>query len=122
MSQLPTYPTRHYTVEEYFALDEASETRLEYVEGRIIDMAGGSERHSHIVHNVNGALWTRLRGKPCQGRAGDLRVRFGRRSDYGYPDALIVCGPPLMDPTGRGDTTLLNPRVLIEVLSDSTEG
>src|SRR5205085_8761273 len=66
-------------------------------------------------------LWSSLRGKPCQGRDPNLRVRYGRRAQYGYPDALIVCGPPLFDPLGKANTTLLNPRVLIEVLSESTE-
>jgi len=110
-----------FTVDEYFQMDAASEVRHEYVDGQIIDMAGGTDRHSHITHNVNGSLWTRLRGKPCQGRDGNLRVRYGRRVQYGYPDALIVCGPPQFDSTGPRDTTLLNPSVLIEVLSDSTE-
>ena len=70
---------------------------------------------------MNGSLWSRLRGKPCQGRDSNLRVRYGRRVQYGYPDALIVCGPPRFDPAGPRETTLLNPRVLIEVLSESTE-
>jgi Uma2 family endonuclease len=55
-------------------------------------------------------------------RDSNLRVRYGRRVQYGYPDALIVCGQPQYDPTGPRETTLLNPRVLSEVLSDSTEG
>src|SRR4051812_17679987 len=112
---------RHYTVDEYFRIDTDSEVRHEYVDGEIIDMAGGTDRHSHITHNVNGSLWSRLRGKPCQGRDSNLRVRYGRRVQYGYPDALIVCGPPQFDPAAPRETTLLNPRVLVEVLSESTE-
>jgi Uma2 family endonuclease len=112
---------RKCTVEEYFQIDAGSEVRHEYVDGQVINMAGGTDRHSHITHNVNGSLWTRLRGKPCQGRDSNLRVRYGRRVQYGYPDALIVCGPPQFDPAGPRETTLLNPRVLIEVLSESTE-
>lgn len=115
-----TFP-RRYTVEEYFKIDTDSEIRHEYIDGRIIDMAGGNDPHSQIIHNLHGSLWSRLRGKPCQGRDGNLRVRYGRRVQYGYPDALIVCGQPQFDPAGAGNTTLLNPRVLIEVLSDSTE-
>lgn len=112
---------RRYTVDEYFQIDTGSEIRHEFVDGEIIDMAGGTDRHSHIIHNVNGSLWSRLRGGPCQGRDSNLRVRYGRRVQYGYPDALIICGPPQFDSAGPRQTTLLNPTVLIEVLSDSTE-
>jgi Uma2 family endonuclease len=111
-----------YTLEEYFQIDSGSEIRHEYIQGQIIDMAGGTDRHSQIVHNVHGSLWARLRGKPCQGRDGNLRVRFGRKVIYGYPDALIVCGQPQFDPVAAANTTLLNPRVLFEVLSETTEG
>lgn len=121
MTQVPPREPRRYTVEEYFKIDEASDVRHEYVEGRIIDMAGGSDRHSKIIHNIHGSLWVRLRGKPCQGREGNLRIRFGKKVLYGYADAVIVCGEPQFDRTAGDETTLLNPRVLIEVLSDSTE-
>ena len=121
MTRVPPLEPRRYTVEEYFQIDEASETRHEYVDGRVYDMAGGTNRHSQITHNLNGVLWTRLRGKPCQGRDSNLRVRYGRKVRYGYPDALIVCGPPRFDEKARSETTLLNPTVLFEVLSESTE-
>jgi Uma2 family endonuclease len=111
-----------YTLEEYFKIDSGSEIRHEYVQGQIIDMAGGTDRHSQITFNLIGELRSRLRGKPCQGRDGNLRVRFGRKVIYGYPDALIVCGQPQFDPVAAGNTTLLNPRALIEVLSETTEG
>lgn len=120
MTRVPLQP-RRYTVEEYFQIDEASETRHEYVDGQIFDMAGGTDRHSQIIHNLHGVIWARLRGKPCQGRDGNLRVRYGRKVRYGYPDALIFCGPSQFDPKGRANTTLLNPTVLFEVLSESTE-
>lgn len=112
---------RRYTVEEYLKIDADSEIRHEYIDGQIIDMAGGNDPHSLISFNVIGELRNRLRGKPCQGRESNLRVRYGRQVQYGYPDALIVCGQPQFDPIGAGNTTLLNPRVLFEVLSDATE-
>lgn len=121
MTRLPPLEPRRYTVEEYFQIDEASETRHEYVEGRIIDMAGGSVRHSTIIVNVLAELRTRLRDSPCRAQEGNLRIRFGKRVQYGYADAVVVCGQPHFDPAAGEDTTLLNPRVLIEVLSDSTE-
>jgi Uma2 family endonuclease len=113
--------SQRYTVEEYFQIDSASEVRHEYVDGQIIDMAGGTGRHSQIIANLIGSAWSRLRGKECDIHDSNLRVRYGRRVQYGYPDALIVCGPPQYDSTAPRETTLLNPRVLIEVLSDSTE-
>jgi Uma2 family endonuclease len=121
MTQALSPAQRRFSVEEYFKIESDSQIRHEYVQGQIIDMAGGSDRHSQIIHNIHGALWARLRGKPCQGRDGNLRVRFGRKVIYGYPDALIVCGQPQFDPLAAGNTTLLNPRVLIEVLSETTE-
>lgn len=121
MTQALSQEQRRFTVEEYLKIDSDSQIRHEYVQGRIIDMAGGTDRHSQIIHNVHGSLWARLRGKPCQGRDGNLRVRFGRKVIYGYPDALIICGHPQFDAVAGGNTTLLNPRVLIEVLSDTTE-
>src|SRR3982751_6620794 len=103
--------SRRYTVEEYFRIDADSEIRHEYVDGEIIDMAGGTDRHSQLIANVIGSAWSRLRGKPCQVRDSNLRVRYGRRVQYGYPDALIVCGPPQFDPAAPRETTPLNPRV-----------
>lgn len=120
MTRVPLQP-RRYTVEEYFRIDEAADTRHEYVDGRIFDRAGGTDRHSQITVNLLGLLWSRLRGKPCQGRDGNLRVRYGRKVRHGYPDALIFCGSPQFDPKARSNTTLLNPTVLFEVLSESTE-
>lgn len=121
MSQMPIVDPRRYTVEEYFQIDSASEIRHEYVDGYIIDMAGGTDAHSAVLINLIGVLWSKLRGHPCQAREGNLRVRYGRKAQYGYADALIVCGEPQFDPRAEKKTTLLNPRVLIEVLSDSTE-
>jgi Uma2 family endonuclease len=112
---------RRCALEEYFEIETASEVRHEYVDGQMVEMASGTGGHSHVAANIGGSMWSRLRGKPCQGRGSNLRVRYGRRGEYGYPDALIVCGPPLFDPLAPPETALLNPRVLIEVLSDSTE-
>lgn len=121
MRRVPPLEPRRYTVEEYFQIDEAAETRHEYVDGRIVDMAGGTDRHSQIIVNLIAELRNRLRGGKCQAREGNLRVRYGRKLRYGYPDALIFCGPAEFDPKARSNTTLLNPTVLFEVLSESTE-
>lgn len=121
MTQALSSAQRRFTVEEYFKIDSDSDVRHEYVNGQVIDLAGGTDRHSQITVNVIGELRNRLRGEPCQPRDGNLRVRFGRKVIYGYPDALIVCGQPQFDPAAGAGTTLLNPRVLVEVLSESTE-
>jgi Uma2 family endonuclease len=121
MTQVPPREPRRYTVEEYFKIEAESEIRHEYVAGRIIDPAGGTGRHSTIIVNVLAELRTPFRGSPCRAQEGNLRIRFGKRVQYGYADAVIVCGQPQFDPAAGEDTTLLNPRVLIEVLSDSTE-
>jgi Uma2 family endonuclease len=112
---------RRYTVEEYFEFETAAETRHEYIDGRIIDMAGGTDPHSHITFNLIGVLWSVLKGKPCQARESNLRIRYGNQVRYGYPDASIFCGQPDFDSKAPSTTTLLNPRVLFEVLSPSTE-
>jgi Uma2 family endonuclease len=121
MTQALSQDHKRFSVEEYFKIDSDSPIRHEYVEGQIIDMAGGTDQHSQITFNLIGEVRSRLRGKPCQGRDGNLRVRFGRKVIYGYPDALIICGQPQFDPQAKGNSTLLNPSVLIEVLSETTE-
>lgn len=115
-----TAPERRYTPEEYLAFEEAAERRHEYVAGQIYAMSGASMPHLLIRDNVYFALRTRLRGGPCQPYGADLRVRAPDSTFYTYPDVTAVCGPPVFDP---GKTaTLLNPTLLVEALSDSTEG
>lgn len=113
MSSLPV--TRH-TVEEYLAMDEASEGRLEFVEGEIVAMAGGSERHSLLGANAIAALKAALRGLPCRVHSSDQRVQVETTGMFAYPDAVVVCGPPVPGPP----RTFTNPSVLVEVLSPST--
>lgn len=121
MTQAFPYTHRRYTLEEYLEIDAEGGIRHEYIDGQIIDMAGSSNPHGQITTNLVGLLWLMMRGKPCQGRDGSLRIRYGKKVDYGYPDAVIICGELKFDPIGKGNTTLTNPAVLFEVLSDSTE-
>jgi Uma2 family endonuclease len=106
------------TADEYLALDRAAEFRSELLDGEIIAMSGGSMRHSALQVNLAGEVRLALRGTRCRAFNSDLRVRVSP-SMYTYPDLTIVCGKPLAA-DGREDI-LLNPTVIFEVLSPSTE-
>jgi Uma2 family endonuclease len=106
------------TEEQYLALDRAAEFRSEFLDGQIIAMAGGSMRHSALQVNLAGEVRLAVRDTPCRAFNTDLRVRVSP-SMYTYPDLTIVCGKPLAA-DGRQDI-LLNPTVIFEVLSPTTE-
>lgn len=108
-----------YTIEDYFAVEQATDYRNEFVDGQIIAMAGGSLAHNRVERNVLGQLEQQLRGQPCEPFSGDIRVKAGAAGHYRYPDVSVVCGPPEIERTPLD--TLVNPTVLIEVLSPSTE-
>jgi len=112
---------RTWTVEEYLAFEATSEQRHEFRNGTVVAMAGSSYEHSAIEANTHLAIGERLRGKSCRTHEGKLRVRFSGTPLYGYPDVLIICGPPVFDSADKARTTILNPTVVIEVLSPSTE-
>jgi Uma2 family endonuclease len=108
-----------YTPEEYLALDRKAEYKSEYVNGRIYAMSGASKEHNLIAGNVFAGLHAQLRGRPCQAYISDMRVKVNTTGGYFYPDVVAVCGEPLFD--DEAFDILLNPTVVIEVLSDSTE-
>lgn len=108
-------PRHHYTLDDYFAVEEGSPLKHEYWRGSILAMAGGTIGHNRIVRNVLVALATRLRGGPCEPFGSDMRVATPGGL-YTYPDVVVVCGPTQL---ARGDT-LKNPALLVEVLSPST--
>ncbi len=105
--------------DEYLARERSAETKSELVNGVIVAMAGASPRHNGIVRNVIFTLTGQLRGKPCQPYPSDLRIHVPKTGLYTYPDVSIICGAPERHP--KDSATILNPRVLIEVLSDDTE-
>jgi Uma2 family endonuclease len=115
---IPHKKTR-FTVEEYLQMEEASQTKHEFRHGRIIDMAGGTMNHALIAGNIGGELRNRLKGKPCKTLGSDMRVRITGTPHYCYPDVTVVCGQPVFDPPDR-QLTLINPQVVIEVISPST--
>ncbi len=110
---------RHYTIEDYFAIEESSPVRHEFHGGEIFAMAGASLRHNRIVGNVFAALRAQLEGSDCEIFSSDLRVRTPGGL-YTYPDLLVVCGGVELSATDRLDT-VLNPTVIVEVLSESTK-
>jgi Uma2 family endonuclease len=113
--------TRRYTIAEYLDLERKADGRHEYHDGEILAMSGGSLEQSLITANIVGELRNALKGKPCRVAESNLRVRIARQGRYVYPDALVFCGAPKFDPEDDQRHTLINPRVIIEVLSPSTE-
>ena len=107
---------RKYTPEEYLALEEVAEYRSEYFQGEIFAMAGGTPRHNDIALNLIDRLRGQLRGGNCKANAFDLRVLVKPTGLRTYPDIVVTCGQRELE-----GNTLLNPRVLMEVLSPSTE-
>lgn len=107
-----------YTEAEYLEFDATHEGRHEYVNGEIVAMAGASFAHLRLASNAMTSLGRALAGRPCVPYAADLRVAIDETGLYAYPDITVVCGAPELAPTTP--ETLLNPTVLIEVLSEST--
>ncbi len=110
---------KKFTPDEYLTLERASAYRSAYFQGEIFAMAGGTPRHSLIQTNLTGELRQALKGHPCTTYNSDLRIRVDRTGLYTYPDASIVCGP--LELADNQQDVVLNPTVLFEVLSDSTE-
>jgi Uma2 family endonuclease len=112
-------PQQRYTTAEYLSLERTSDVRHEFVDGQIVAMSGGSIWHAIICDNMLVRLTSRLEGSGCKPFSASLRVKIQATGNYTYPDLSIVCGERQME-DGRNDT-LLNPKVLVEVLSPSTE-
>lgn len=112
-------PKSGWTEAEYLAFERASDIKHELMDGEVRAMSGANERHNLIVASTLASLFTQLRGKGCKIYPSDMRVRVGLRREFTYPDLSIVCGMPIM--ADDYNDTLLNPTVIIEVLSASTE-
>ena len=116
MSTAPQSPK--FTEAEYLALERAGEARHEYSQGYIYAMAGAKRNHNLICTNIVGNYRHALKANGCEIYQSDMRVRVKEAGAYRYPDVVIVCGEPVF--TDKSEDTLLNPTVLIEVLSTST--
>jgi Uma2 family endonuclease len=121
MSQTPQTQPQRYTLEEYFRLERDSSVKHEFRHGEIIDMSGGTPSHSLITANVVGELRGRLKGSPCRVYDSNLRIRIAKKVRYAYPDASVICDEPQYDPLDPSRLTVTNPRLVVEVLSPSTE-
>lgn len=106
-----------YTLSEYVALEVATGIKHEYDHGTVTAMAGGTPEHAMMAANIIGLLRDRLKGKPCKPFGSDLKIKAGDR--VFYPDVSVLCPPVKRDP--ELPDAILNPRVVFEVLSDSTE-
>ncbi len=116
---MSTVPKHYITPEEYLHRERKAEFRSEFFRGEMFAMAGASANHNLIVSNCIQTLGQQLKKKPCRVYPSDLKLRIERTGLYTYPDLSVVCGEPQLE-SDAGDV-LLNPVVLVEVLSDSTE-
>ena len=107
-----------FTPEEYLARERKALTKSEYRDGQIHAMPGTSRAHNLITVHVTGELYIQLRTRSCEVYPSDMRVKVSAAGLYTYPDVIVVCDEPRFDDTHLD--TLLNPTVLIEVLSPST--
>jgi Uma2 family endonuclease len=114
-----TLPKNFLTPQQYLEIERAAPSRSEYCDGEMFAMAGAGEAHNLIVMNIAGSLWQQFRNRPCRAYSNDMRVRVSATNLYTYPDVVAVCGEPRFQDDRRD--TLLNPILLVEVLSPSTE-
>lgn len=116
---MSAHPRPRLTPEEYLEIERAAEFKSEYYNGRMHAMAGGWFPHAQIIGNLIGELHAALRKRPCSVTPSDLRLRVSLQGLYTYPDVIVVCGPPQF--ADEKSDTLLNPTLIAEVLSPSTE-
>jgi Uma2 family endonuclease len=111
-------PVKRWTPEEYLEFERRSAEKHDLFDGEIYMMSGASRRHNLIAGNLYAALHTQLRARQCEAYINDMRVRIERRN-YVYPDVVVVCDPPHLEDDQLD--TLLNPTLIGEVLSPTTE-
>ena len=114
-------PKRFFTPAEYLALEVKAEHKSQYVAGEIYALAGAEPEHNKIVANVGGLLYVAFRGRNCDHFYSDMRLQIKAGELYTYPDLMALCGKPEFNASSR-PKSLLNPQVVFEVLSPSTEG
>ena len=112
-------PKTKLTPEEYLEFERKAEERHEYFGGEIFAMSGAKRNHNKVSTNISGLIWQHLKGKDCESYSNDMRVFVPKTGLYTYPDVVVVCGEPKFQ--DKVFDTLLNPTLLIEVLSESTE-
>ncbi|MEW5851395.1 MAG: Uma2 family endonuclease [Myxococcota bacterium] len=110
---------RKLTYEEYLALEEALGTKHEFLDGQVLDMAGGSPQHAALSARVTAALSRNLGAGPCVAFSSDLKLFVAARNRATFADAVVVCGPLVRAEHDRNAVT--NPTLIVEVFSDATE-
>jgi Uma2 family endonuclease len=111
-------PKARLTTEQYLAIERKAERKSEFYDGEMFAMAGASFAHNRVRENLAARIAVALEGGPCQSVSSDMRVKVSRTGLYTYPDIVIICGKPELEDAHLD--TLLNPQVIIEVLSEST--
>lgn len=112
------YGKRKLTIEEYLEFEQTSEEKHEYYKGEIFAMSGSKVPHNTIAMNLSGILVQKLKGKSCRPYNSDQRIYIPQNSLFTYPDISIICGKA--ETKDNDDWNILNPTVIIEVLSKST--
>jgi Uma2 family endonuclease len=116
---MSSVPKTKLTPEEYLSIERRAEYKSDFFKGEMFAMVGASRRHNLITLNTGGELREQLKGRSCETYASDIRVKVDATGLYTYPDVVVVCEEPQFEDNELD--TLLNPTVLIEVLSQSTE-
>lgn len=111
---------RYYTPEEYLELEESADCKNEYIDGKIVPMAGTSTNHNKIAGNFYAAMNFTLRQQDYEVFIGDVRLWIPKKLIYTYPDVMIIAGEP--EYFNNRTDTILNPQLIVEVLSKSTQG
>lgn len=110
---------RQYTIDEYLAIDKQSQSKNEYVDGEILAMTGGTTNHNLIAGNFYIYLRVNMRGKKTAIFINDVRLWIARYQVYTYPDVMVIQNTPVYE--GDSKTTVINPVLIVEVLSKSTK-
>ena len=113
-TQLKTY----LTPQEYLVVEREADIKSEYFNGEMYAMSGASRKHNLIVTNIVAELLQQMKGRACEVYPNDMRVKVSATGLYTYPDAIVVCGEPRFEDAHVD--TLLNPTLIVEVLSTST--
>lgn len=124
MTAMPNTPPQRASIRDYLDAEEKSVERHEYRDGfihQMHQMQGGTYEHSRIAANFIRRAGNKLDGTPCFILESNMKLRVEHANKYCYPDAMIVCGQPAFDTNDARRLSILNPRVIVEVLSDSTE-
>jgi Uma2 family endonuclease len=116
---MSTLPQHYLSPEQYLTIERQAQCKSEYYAGEMFAMSGASEPHNVLTVNMSREISLQLRGRPCRSYASEMRFKVSAAGLYTYPDVVAVCGERHFDDDVRD--TLINPTVIVEVLSPSTE-